>query len=116
MPGWLTCIAMNAAAATALGGGAAWADESKPAEAPTQATAEAEPIKLPPGFIARKRGKYTVYCRSEAPLGSRIKQESCFDEAQIRDYLMALQETKGNVDKIRATCSNLCACGMPGSC
>ena len=119
MPSWVTCIWMSLAVATALGAVAVRADESQPAEAPTKATlaaASAEPIKLPPGFKAKKRGKFTVYCRSEAPLGSRIRQESCFDEAQMRDYLLALQETKSNVDKIRSTCSSVCACGMPEAC
>lgn len=119
MPGSVACISMILAAAAALGGVVVWADEPKPATAPTEKTtaaAEAEPIKLPPGFMPKKRGKYVLYCRSEAPLGSRIRQESCFDEAQMRDYLIALQETKGNVDKIRSTCSSICACGMPESC
>jgi hypothetical protein len=99
-----------------LGGAVVWADESKPEAAATAATTEATPIELPPGFKPKKRGKYVLYCRSEAPLGSRIRQEFCFDEAQMRDYLIALQETKGNVDKIRSTCSNICVCGMPEAC
>jgi hypothetical protein len=116
---WIALVSLSLAAAAGLEAGAAAADEAKPAEAPTQvaaATEKSEPVKLPPGFKQKKRGKFIVYCRNEAPLGSRISQESCFDEAQMRDYLIALQETKGNVDRIRATCSNLCTCGMPEAC
>jgi hypothetical protein len=121
----LACLAACLVAATAVAQGPVSGDEKPPADPAAQKTyatkAAAAPtvpadIELPPGFKPRKRGKFIVYCRSDAPLGSRIKQETCFDEDQIRDYLIALQETKGNVDRIRATCSNVCTCGQPDAC
>jgi hypothetical protein len=78
--------------------------------------AEAEEIDLPPGFMKKKRGKHILYCKKDVPMGTRIKTETCLDEAGIRNYLLALQETKGDVDRIRAVCSNPCVCGNPGAC
>lgn len=110
-----------------LGAGAAYATlmASEPAatestEARPEATAEAtaqkadQELKLPPGFKKVKRGKYTLYCKKETPLGTRFKTDKCFDEAGMRDYILALEQTKGDVDRIRSTCSNYCVCG--GDC
>ena len=34
----------------------------------------------------------------------------------MRAYMLALQENKSDVDRIRNICSNPCACGMPEFC
>ena len=73
-------------------------------------------FKPPPGFITKKRGKYVLYCKREAPMGTRLKTETCLDEAQMRDYVLALAENKRDVDRIRAICSNPCVCGDPSAC
>jgi hypothetical protein len=72
--------------------------------------------RLPPGFKVKKRGKYTLYCKTDTPLGTRFKSETCYDENNMRAYMLALQENKSDVDRIRQTCSNPCACGMPEAC
>jgi hypothetical protein len=87
------------------------ADEAKP-EAATTAQAKDEELKLPPGFKKVKRGKFILYCKKETPLGTRFKADRCFDEAGMRDYILALEQTKGDVDRIRSVCSNVCVCGM----
>ena len=84
---------------------AAEADADKPQE-----------VTLPPGFKKKKRGKYTLYCKTESTTGSRFTFERCFDDAQLRDYILALQENKRDIDRIRSTCSNICTCGQPGAC
>lgn len=84
--------------------------------AATSAPAAKEELKLPPGFRKMKRGRYVLYCKSETPLGTRLKSLKCFDEPQLRDYILALEQTKGDVDRIRAICSNPCTCGNPGAC
>lgn len=75
-----------------------------------------EELKLPPGFKKLQRGKHTLYCKKETPLGTRFKTEKCFDEAGMRDYILALEQTKGDVDRMRSVCSNVCVCGDPGAC
>jgi hypothetical protein len=113
-----------ATAAAAPASGSPMADET-PVTAATQPVA-AEAVaaetelrieeRLPPGFKVRKRGKFTLYCKTVTPLGTRFKSESCYDEPNMRAYLLALQENKSDVDRIRSICSNPCACGRPEAC
>lgn len=98
-------------------------DSAKPAKAdarPAAATTAATGIRpgemedrLPPGFKVKRRGQYVMYCKSETPIGTRFRQETCLDDAQMRDYLIWLQENKAEIDRIRATCSTKKACGQP---
>src|SRR6188768_2106152 len=81
------------------------ADANKPQE-----------VTLPPGFKKKKRGKYILYCKTESTTGSRFTFERCLDDAQLRDYILALQENKRDLDHIRSTCANICTCGQPGAC
>ncbi|MGE0466677.1 MAG: hypothetical protein AB7P44_09560 [Steroidobacteraceae bacterium] len=88
------------------------------AEAEPDAVAEADPdkargFKLPAGFKEKKRGKFVLYCKRDAPMGTRVKTETCLDEAQMRDYLLALETNKVDIDRVRAVCSNPCVCGQP---
>jgi hypothetical protein len=122
----IAVVVMCLAAAAALARGPTSGDEApddaqvaKGAQAEKSVaatTAVPEAMKLPPGFKEKKRGKHIVYCRTDTPIGTRFKQETCLDANQIHDYLIALQENKSNVDRIRSTCSSACACGKPGSC
>lgn len=116
------------AAVLALGVSGAIADEPQKSEsaqaksaepeasattATTAAAAEAEdPFVIPPGFVKKKRGKHILYCKRDASMGTRIRTEKCYDERGMRDYLLALKEEKNNIDRIRATCSNVCTCGQ----
>jgi len=90
--------------------------EAKPAAATTAAAGIAPgemENRLPPGFKVKRRGQYVMYCKSETPIGTRFRQETCLDDAQMRDYLIWLQENKAEIDRIRATCSTKKACGQP---
>jgi len=107
----LTCV--QGAGGLAADPPKAQATDAPPAAA--TATAEQE-LKLPPGWNKKKRGKYLLYCKRDNPLGTRIKSETCYDEKGMRNYILALQEEKSDVDKIRSTCSSLCACGQPEAC
>jgi hypothetical protein len=92
------------------------AGADKPAAA-TEADANMpQEVTLPPGFKKKKRGKYILYCKTESTTGSRFTFERCLDDAQLRDYILALQENKRDLDRIRSTCSNICTCGQPGAC
>jgi hypothetical protein len=69
---------------------------------------KAEKINLPPGFAAKKRGKYVLYCKQETQIGTRLKTETCYDEAQMRDYLLAWHEMKRDLDRMRSSCGSIC--------
>lgn len=87
-------------------------DAVEPAAADETVAKEDEPLAPPPGFKMKQRGKYLLYCKREAPMGSRMKVETCYDEQQMRDYLLALEQGKVDIDRTRAICSNPCVCGM----
>ena len=122
----LAALLIASFAGTALALHAPMADETPAPDLARQeaASTDAAPQKaeipfeerLPPGFKVKKRGKYTLYCKTDTPLGTRFKHETCYDEGQMRAYLLALEENKVDVDRIRSTCSNQCTCGNPGAC
>ncbi len=74
----------------------------------TRAAAEAKETKErefvpPPGFHARKRGRYVVYCRREEPKGTRFPTEICYDEPGIREMLQTQNDDRAKVDQMRRT-------------
>jgi hypothetical protein len=57
-------------------------------------TAEASATKdlgfeLPPGFKAVKRGEIVVFCYKDATVGTRFKTRKCYNEEQLRVYILA---------------------------
>ena len=91
-------------------------EQDPAAEAPATSKAESsEAIRLPPGFMPKKRGKFTVYCRRADPvLGSRLQAERCYDEKGIRAYLREMEEHQENVDQMRRICGSMESCGGGG--
>lgn len=121
--GWILVLALCA--------GAAFAEEPPPAEsdgkpdpaAEASETASSEiraasekdagaedEFEPPPGFVTKKRGKFVLYCKKDATIGTRFKTERCYNEDQIRDYLVALEEQKRDIDRIRSTCATGTVC------
>jgi len=93
------------------------ADKSvdKAAESATAAATDKrdEPFTPPPGFQAKKRGDLVLYCKRDTTVGTRFKTEKCYDEAQLREYLLALEMQQQDVDRIRATCGGGTVCNPP---
>ena len=95
-----------AALCMGLAGLAALADDLPETTAKSDSVAPAdEEFKPPPGFKAKKRGELVLYCIRDSTVGTRFKTEKCYNEAQIRDYLVAQQENKRDIDRVRNTCS-----------
>jgi hypothetical protein len=96
------------------------ATDARKQTAVAEAAADQEEVpfeeRLPPGFKAKKRGKFTLYCKTYTPIGTRFKSETCYDEPNMRAYILALQENKVDIDRIRNICSNTCVCGRPELC
>jgi hypothetical protein len=65
-----------------------------------------EEFKPPPGFKTRKRGELVLYCIKDSTVGTRFQTEKCYSEDQVRDYLIAQQENKRDIDRVRSTCSS----------
>ena len=80
------------------------------AEAAKAAKTGTEPFVPPPGFKTKKQGNMTLYCKKDATVGTRFKTEKCFSEDQVRDYLLALEIQKRDIDRIRSTCATGAVC------
>ena len=117
----LSACLMVLAALPALAQDAAIADETAPAAdvasaaADTADTARAaetgtQPFVPPPGFKTKKQGNMTLYCKKDATVGTRFKTEKCYSEDQVREYLLALEIQKRDIDRIRSTCATGAVC------
>ena len=60
------------------------------AAVPAAAAQASKSYTPPPGFKAKVRKGETVYCRSRAPIGTRIKSEECYSEAEIKEVERAM--------------------------
>ena len=69
---------------------------------------------LPPGFKPMKRGKYTLYCRKETVMGTRLPAQKCYDEDGIRQLVQSLREEREKIDQMRRICGSMDACGGGG--
>ena len=57
-------------------------------------------------YKVREKNGQKLYCRSEAPLGSRMQRTACLSEARIRSEVLAKQETRDAMIKIgKSPCS-----------
>ena len=106
------------AAHPALAQEAAVAEEAPAAEAAAKledtaaakAPGEAEEFKPPPGFKTKKHGKLVLYCKKDSTVGTRFQTEKCYNEDQMRQYLLALEVQKRDIDRIRSTCASAAVC------
>jgi hypothetical protein len=109
---YVVCMSLVALAATAQDLTVGNETETAPAEDKPAVTAKAseaapgdEEFKPPPGFKTKKRGEIVLYCMRDSTVGTRFKTEKCYDEVQMRDYLIAQQENKRDIERVRNTCS-----------
>lgn len=92
------------------------AAEQAPDKAATETAAPAAEAKEdkefvpPPGFQTRKRGNMVLYCKRDRETGTRFTTEKCYDEDQVREYLLALEVQKRDIDRIRSTCATSTVC------
>lgn len=90
--------------------------EAEPAadKSESRAVAEAQPgdeeFKPPPGFKTKKRGKHVLYCIRDSTVGTRFKTEKCYDEEQMKAYMLAREQNNRDFDQRRAICSNPAVC------
>ena len=91
--------------------GADQASEKAKVETTVAADAEKDKaFKPPPGFLTKKRGSLVLYCMKDRTTGTRFVTEKCYDENQMREYLLALEIQKRDVERIRATCTTASVC------
>ena len=101
-------------AAPIAGSGEPAAENAVPAEAAAAsavAKADDDDFVLPPGFKPMKRGKFTLYCRKETVMGTRLPAMKCYDEDGIRQMAQSLREEREKIDQMRRICGQQAACG-----
>lgn len=74
-----------------------------------KAAAKAE-FEAPTGFVKKQRGKVVLYCKKDTEVGTRFKRETCYDEAQMKDYLLAREHNNRDFDQRRAICATPAVC------
>jgi hypothetical protein len=67
-------------------------------------------FEVPPGFQVKKRGDITLYCIKGKSTGTRFQTESCYDRAQLQDYLLAREQNNRDFDQARAVCQTAAVC------
>jgi hypothetical protein len=86
------------------------ADQATDQAAPQAAAAVEEEFQPPPGFKRKKFGDKLLYCKKDTDVGTRFKTEKCFDEAQMRDYMLAQEQSNRDFDRARAVCATPSVC------
>ena len=106
-------LAEEPAATAASAASPAPAAEKAAEPAATTATAD-EKYNPPLGFKTKTRKGETVYCRSRAPLGTRIKSEECFTEAQIKEVERAMATSTEDIQQKGRMCTTGFMCTGQG--
>jgi len=108
-------FAVEPAAAAAPVAAPAPAAAAEKAAEPVVATAAAgNKYNPPPGFKTKTRKGETVYCRSRAPLGTRIKSEECFTEAEIKEVERAMSTSTDDIQQRGRMCTTGMMCTGQG--
>jgi hypothetical protein len=87
-----------------------WADDPPPAAEAKSLPVAAEPAKSAApddleferyvkNFKIREKDGEKLYCRAEAPLGTRMKRTVCLNEGQVRQEVTAKQEARDEMVK-----------------
>ncbi len=89
-------------------------DRVKDAPQPPTAAAsgKGEELKAPPGFKIKKRGNKVLYCTKGSAIGTRFVTETCYDEAGMRDYLLARDQGQTDFERSRAVCATASVCSF----
>jgi len=75
---------------------------------------EEKEFKPPSGYTAKMRGDETVYCRKQIVLGSRLPQELCFNELQLKELERRKKSMQEDVAQRQRMCSTGSACSGGG--
>jgi len=76
------------------------------AESPANEEAAEKAYKPPPGFKTKQRNGETKYCRNRASLGTRIKSEECFTQAEMAEVERAMREVTEDIGQRGRMCTS----------
>ena len=82
-----------------------------------EATESAKPVakpesdyRPPPGYKTRKRGDKVVYCKKVSIPESRLMTEKCYDEVQLREIELLMEQQRNELDQRRRICPSPTSC------
>ena len=101
----LPALAQEAATSAEKARADAAADKAPSAESAKAAEPGTEAFVPPPGFKVKKQGALTLYCQRDSTVGTRFKTEKCYNQEQMREYLLAREIQKRDIDQVRSTCA-----------
>jgi hypothetical protein len=85
-----------------------------PATAPVAKSGTTAPanneFQPPAGYQKKTKGKSTVYCRSDTPVGTRFATEYCYSQSDLERMDASRGNIRQEVDRARRTCSGT-GCG-----
>ena len=96
-----------AAAAPVAGPAAATSAVAAPAAAASVAAPVAEEFKPPAGYKKKTRDGMQVFCRNEAPVGTRLPTEYCFTQADLE----RIEKNKRSMQLDHSTRTKMCSTG-----
>lgn len=116
----LTLVAENAYAQDVPSTTGNTADQAKqsdeatdaPKPQPVAASGEGKEMTIPPGFKVKKRGNKVLYCTKGSAIGTRFVTETCYDEAGMRDYLLAREQGQTDFERSRSVCATASVCSF----
>jgi hypothetical protein len=62
-------------------------------------------FRTPAGYQKKTKGKSTVYCRSDTPVGTRFATEYCYTQAELERMDSSRSGIRQDVDRARRTCT-----------
>ncbi len=100
----LAAVAVVVAVCTWGAGADETTESAKPAAKPES------DYRPPPGYKTRKRGDKVVYCKKVSIPDSRLMTEKCYDEIQLRDIELQMEQQRDDLEQRRRICPSPTAC------
>jgi hypothetical protein len=112
-PSSSTTSSSATAPATVAAGTDSTATASKPASSETTASSEPSPEVLKEarreGFKPKKRNGVTMFCYTDATLGTRFETEKCFDQAHMEALAQQRQDQRNLMQRPGACTGSACS-------
>lgn len=102
-------VAAVAVVAAVCSWGAGAADTTESAKPESKPKSEYRP---PPGYRTRKRGDKVVYCKKVSIPDSRLMTEKCYDQTQLREIELLMEQQRNEIDQRRRICPSPTTCGV----
>ena len=100
----------KAPAAAAPVSPAAATSATQPVAKSDAAAPASKEFQPPAGYQKKTKGKSTVYCRSDTPVGTRFPTEYCYTQADLERMEASRSNIRQEVDRARRTCTGA-GCG-----